>query len=101
MGRMKELMINEMNRHIDMTSDLDWNAPTIDGAGYTEADRLADDYYQNQYGQNQLDPAPNEINTDTNLCMWEIKSIKDDCIYKIWAQTYKQALEILPQIEDL
>jgi hypothetical protein len=80
MGRMKELMINEMNRHIDMTSDLDW------------------DYKQNN---NQLAPPPNEINTESNLCMWEIKSIKDDCIYKIWANSYKEALEILPRIEDL
>jgi hypothetical protein len=77
---MKELMINEMNRHIDTTSDLDWN--------YEEKN-------------NQLEPPPNEISTESNLCMWEIKSIKDDVIYKIWAHSYKEALEILPRIEDL
>jgi hypothetical protein len=32
--------------------------------------------------------------------MWEIKSIKDDCIYKIWAYSYKEALEQLPMIES-
>jgi hypothetical protein len=32
--------------------------------------------------------------------MWEIKSIKDDCIYKIWAKTYKEAVEMLGQIES-
>jgi hypothetical protein len=87
MGKMKELMINEMNRHIDMTSDLDWDAPQFDGAGFTQAD-------------NQLDPPPDQIDTETNKCMWIIKSIKDDVEYKIWADTYQQALSLLPLIES-
>jgi hypothetical protein len=32
--------------------------------------------------------------------MWEIKSIKDDCVYRIWAPTYKEAVEMLPIIES-
>lgn len=33
--------------------------------------------------------------------MWEVKSIKDDCVYRIWAPTYQIALEQLPMIESL
>lgn len=52
--------------------------------------------------ENQLDPAPDKVNTDTNKCMWEIKSLFiDDVTYKIWASSYKEALELLPMIEDL
>ena len=43
---------------------------------------------------NKLDPAPDEINTDTGKSMWKIKG------YKIWADSYKQALELLPMIES-
>lgn len=43
---------------------------------------------------NQLDPAPDEINTDTGKMMWKIKG------YKIWADSYKQAQELLPMIES-
>jgi hypothetical protein len=32
--------------------------------------------------------------------LWIIKSIKDNCEYKLWAYTYKQALEMLPMIES-
>lgn len=42
---------------------------------------------------NKLDPAPDEINTDTGKSMWKIKD------YRIWADSYKQALELLPLIE--
>ena len=42
---------------------------------------------------NVLDPAPDEINTDTGKSMWIIKD------YRIWADNYKQALELLPLIE--
>lgn len=42
---------------------------------------------------NKLDPAPDEINTDTGKSMWIIKD------YRIWADSYKQALELLPLIE--
>lgn len=43
---------------------------------------------------NQLDPAPDEINTTTGKSMWIIKD------YRIWADSYKQALELLPLIEQ-
>ena len=43
---------------------------------------------------NQLDPAPDEINTTTGKSMWIIKD------YRIWADSYKQALEVLPLIEQ-
>ena len=43
---------------------------------------------------NKLDPAPDEINTHTGKCMWIIKD------YRIWADSYKQALETLPLIEN-
>ena len=39
------------------------------------------------------------VQEDGKKC-WEIKSIKDDCVYKIWAHTYQQALEMLPRIES-
>lgn len=45
------------------------------------------------YVENQLDPAPDEINIDTGKSMWIIKD------YKIWADNYQQALELLPMIE--
>jgi hypothetical protein len=43
---------------------------------------------------NQLDPAPYEINTLTGKSMWIIKD------YRIWAENYQQALELLPLIEQ-
>jgi hypothetical protein len=43
---------------------------------------------------NTLDPAPNEINTTTGKSMWIIKD------YRIWADSYKQALQLLPLIEQ-
>lgn len=56
MGRIKDLMIDEMN--------------------------------------NQLHPPPDEIDTESGKSMWIIKE------YRIWAHTYKEALEMLPQIES-
>ena len=44
-------------------------------------------------------PKPVAEQPDGKKC-WEIKSIKDDVIYKIWAETYQQALELLPRIEN-
>lgn len=46
------------------------------------------------------EPQPFAIDGDGKKC-WKIKSIKDDCEYKIWAMTFAQALEHLPFIEDL
>lgn len=43
---------------------------------------------------NTLDPAPDEINITTGKSMWIIKD------YRIWADSYKQALELLPLIEQ-
>lgn len=43
---------------------------------------------------NQLDPAPDEIDINTGKSMWIIKD------YRIWADNYEQALEILPLIEN-
>ena len=54
----------------------------------------------NVYKRNELEPPPDELNTDSGLCMWKIKSIKDDCEYRIWAHSFKEAVEMLPQIES-
>jgi hypothetical protein len=43
---------------------------------------------------NKLDPAPDEINLDTGKSMWIIKD------YRIWADSYQQAVELLPMIES-
>ncbi len=83
MGKMKELFIEQMNEQRGIPDDTDWDAPQYDSAGFTEADRVA-----------PLDPPPNEINTETGKMMWEIKG------YKIWADNYQQALELLPMIES-
>jgi hypothetical protein len=48
---------------------------------------------------NSNEPHPIAIQGDGKKC-YEIKSIKDDCIYKLWAHSYKQALEMLPMIES-
>ena len=45
------------------------------------------------------EPQPIAVQDDGKKC-YEIKSIKDDCIYKIWAQSYQEALEMLPRIEN-
>lgn len=55
--------------------------PEYDSAGFT-------------YDDNTLDPAPDEINTTTGKSMWIIKD------YRIWANSYKQALKLLPLIEQ-
>jgi hypothetical protein len=56
--------------------------PEYDSAGFTNDD-------------NTLDPAPDEINTTTGKSMWIIKD------YRIWADNYQQALELLPLIESV
>ena len=43
---------------------------------------------------NRLDPIPEEINIETGKCLWTING------YKIWADDYKQATELLPMIES-
>ncbi len=42
---------------------------------------------------NQLDPPPVQIDLTTNKCMWEIEG------YKIWADSYGQALQLLDVIK--
>jgi hypothetical protein len=41
-----------------------------------------------------MSPSPDEIDINTGKSMWTIKD------YRIWADTYEQALEILPLIEN-
>jgi len=49
---------------------------------------------------NYVEPKP--VHTDEKgMKTWEIKSIKDDCVYRICAESYQQALELLPMIENL
>lgn len=48
---------------------------------------------------NSDEPHPIAIQGDGKKC-YEIKSIKDDCFYKIWAHSYKEAVEMLPMIEN-
>ena len=55
--------------------------PEYDGAGFTHDD-------------NKMSPPPDEINTTTGKSMWIIKD------YKIWADSYEQALNLLPMIES-
>lgn len=43
---------------------------------------------------NIMDPIPEEINIETGKCLWTING------YKIWADDYKQATELLPIIES-
>lgn len=49
---------------------------------------------------NYIGPKPIAVQEDGKKC-FEIKSIKDDCIYKIWAYTYQEALQLLPMIENI
>jgi hypothetical protein len=55
--------------------------PEYDSAGYTFTD-------------NRMSPPPDEINTDTGKSMWVLNG------YKIWADSYQQATELLPLIES-
>jgi hypothetical protein len=43
---------------------------------------------------NQLEPSPDQINTETGKSMWIIDG------YRIWANSYKEALELLPMIQS-
>lgn len=92
---MKDVFIDKINNERSMPDDVDWDAPKFDSAGFTEADRMADNYYQNEYGNNQ----PVSEQPDGKK-LWIIPSNKDGVDYKIWAFTYQQALELLPMIEN-
>lgn len=80
MGRMKDLFIDEMNKNLQQED----TGPEYDGAGFTIADREPP-YIAKQFDGKKL---------------WIVKSIKDDCQYKLWAHTYKEAVEMLPMIES-
>ena len=84
MGRMKDLFIEKMNNDRNGPDDTDWNAPEVDSAGFTEADR---------------EPQPHAVQSDGKK-LWIIPSNKDGVEYKIWAFTYQQAMELLPMIES-
>ena len=43
---------------------------------------------------NQLDPPPDELDIENGKSMWVIDG------YKIWAQSYQEALSLLPLIEN-
>ncbi len=47
-----------------------------------------------KYMDDQLSPAPDKINVETGKSMWIIKD------YRIWADSYEDALELLPLIEN-
>jgi len=55
--------------------------PEYDSSGFTMFD-------------NKMAPPPDEINIETGKSMWIIKD------YKIWADSYEQALSLLPMIES-
>ena len=81
---MKDLFIDLQNQQLHSPDDTDWNAPEYDGAGFTEAD-------------NEVQPVAEQSDGKK---LWIIPSTKDGVDYKIWAHTYKQALELLPMIES-
>lgn len=81
MGKMKDLVIDQMNSDRNGPDDTDWNAPTYDGAGFTEAD-------------NQMTPLPDQLDLESGKSMWVING------YKIWAQSYVEALQLLSMIES-
>jgi len=81
MGRMKELYM-EMNRQL--AEDVNWDAPEYDPTSFTKAD---------------TEPQPEAVQADGKK-LWIIPSNKDGVDYKIWADSYQQALELLPMIES-
>lgn len=82
MGKMKNLLIDQINNQENMPDDTDWDAPTFDGAGFTEADR------------HELSPAPEEIDLETGKSMWRINEVR------IWADTYHKALIMYNEITN-
>jgi hypothetical protein len=49
---------------------------------------------ENEWGSNELEPPPDEINISNGKKMWEING------YRIWARSYSEALELVPLIES-
>ena len=79
MGKMKDLYIDEMNRQL--AEDANWDTPEYNPASFTQND-------------NQMTPPPNQLDLESGKSMWVING------YKIWADSYQQALELLPMIES-
>jgi hypothetical protein len=82
MGKMKDLYIDEMNRQL--AEDANWDAPEYNPASFIKAD---------------TEPQPEIVQADGKK-LWIIPSNKDGVDYKIWADSYQQALELLPMIES-
>lgn len=70
MGKMKQLMIDQMNNQRN-PDDTDWD-----------------------YLSNQMAPPPDQLDLDSGKSMWIIED------YKIWAFSYKEAMELLPLIKS-
>jgi hypothetical protein len=82
MGRMKELYM-EMNRQL--IEDVNWDdTPEYDPTSFTKAN---------------TEPQPEAEQADGKK-LWIIPSNKDGVDYRIWADSYQQALELLPMIES-
>jgi hypothetical protein len=84
MGKMKDLFIDLQNQEKHFLNDTDWNAPKYDSAGFTKADN---------------NPPYTAVCSDGKRC-WEIKSIVEDVTYKVWAFSYKEAVEMLSRIQS-
>ena len=80
MGKMKDLYIDEINRQL--AEDVNWDDTP--------------EYYPPIITQdvNQMTPPPNQLDLESGKSMWVING------YKIWADSYQQALELLPMIES-
>ena len=48
----------------------------------------------------QMNQEPKPHIVEENHKIWLVKSIKDDCIYRIYAESYERALDLLPMIEN-
>jgi hypothetical protein len=51
-------------------------------------------YFDLSKDDNQLEPPPAQVNLENGKSMWVIDG------YRIWAKSYKEALELLPLIES-
>lgn len=80
----KTIVIINMKRNKEIFMEMQQEQePMYDSAGFTEADR-----------NTPLDPPPDEINLETGKKMWVIKG------YRIWSDSYQEALQHLNLIES-
>lgn len=49
---------------------------------------------ESDWGSGELEPPPNKINIETGKKMWELNG------YRVWANSYNEAMELLPLIES-